>query len=163
MSATFVMLKQPDNASFHFFDLDMTFKKSKFVAIPAYMQMKKRVWKLVCTLKFEDLLMELIVIINYDKKSLDKVETSYPIIIPKLKSILKKSSKLKKKNTKPLFVHPDGITHTYLLFFQTKFLSISGTYDVKTVNELIKKLTTLKEEVFWIHVSLLFCYVFCDV
>lgn len=92
--------------------------------------------------------MELIVIINYDKKSLDKVETSYPIIIPKLKSILKKSSKLKKKNTKPLFVHPDGITHTYLLFFQTKFLSISGTYDVKTVNELIKKLTTLKEEVF---------------
>ena len=46
ISATYLMLKQPDNGSFHFFDLDMTFKKSKFVAISAYMQMKKRILKL---------------------------------------------------------------------------------------------------------------------
>ena len=45
-TTTFVVLKQPDNASFNFFDLDVTFKKSKLVAIPAYMQMKKRILKL---------------------------------------------------------------------------------------------------------------------
>ena len=41
------MLNEPDNASFHFSDLDITLKKSKFVAIPAYMQMKKRILKLM--------------------------------------------------------------------------------------------------------------------
>ena len=51
MSATFLMLKQSDNASFHFFDLDMAFKKSKFVGIPAYMQMKKRILKLISIVK----------------------------------------------------------------------------------------------------------------
>ena len=45
------MLNEPDNASFHFSDLDITLKKSKFVAIPAYMQMKKRILKLMCYFK----------------------------------------------------------------------------------------------------------------
>ena len=47
ISGTFLMLNEPDNASFHFSDLDITLKKRKFVAIPAYMQMKKRISKLI--------------------------------------------------------------------------------------------------------------------
>ena len=45
ISATFLMLKQPDNASFQFFDLDMTFKKEQICCYPSLHADEKKNFK----------------------------------------------------------------------------------------------------------------------